>query len=77
MKVMTESQKRVYEYIQAERLAERPCPTIKQVSAHIGLSSVNGSQFIIDSMIKHGFLTHVKGTARSLICVPQETDAAE
>ncbi len=69
---MTKSQKRIYDFIAEEREANRPSPTLAEITDHFKLTSTGAAQLIVNSMIAHGYITHVKKTSRSFICVPQK-----
>ena len=69
---MKPSHRLIYDFIQKRRADNKPTPTLKEISKHLGLTSIGGAQYVMNGMIKNGYVKHTPGAARSFIAVDKK-----
>lgn len=69
---MKPSHKLIYDFIQKCRANNKPAPTLKEISKHLGLTSIGGAQYVMNGMKKNGYVKHTKGTARGFMAVEKK-----
>ena len=53
---LTEKQQRALQFIQAEITDRGRPPTLREIGGHIGVSSTNGVRYVLDALVRKGFL---------------------
>jgi repressor LexA len=66
MQDLTPAQQRVLDFIQAEALANRPNPTLREIAAHFGFRSHRAAACHLEAIKRKGFLASDPRRARSL-----------
>jgi len=80
---LTDKQKKALAFVQSEIRSHGRPPTLREVGAHIGVSSTNGVRYLLDTLVRKGYLSRspmlsrgIELTARSAVIFPFE-DARE
>lgn len=63
---LTQIQKKVLEFLQAENQAGRPGPTLREIAAHFGFRAHRAAACHLEALKHKGFLESTPGKARSL-----------
>lgn len=66
MQNLTPAQQRVLDFIQAEALANRPNPTLREIAAHFGFRSHRAASCHLEALKRKGFIVSDPRRARSL-----------
>lgn len=53
---LTEKQQRALQFIQAEISERGRPPTLREIGGHIGVTSTNGVRYVLDALVRKGFL---------------------
>jgi len=53
---LTEKQQRALSFIQGEISERGRPPTLREIGGHIGVSSTNGVRYVLDALVRKGFL---------------------
>jgi repressor LexA len=63
---LSDKQRKALSFIQAEiRVKGRP-PTLREIGAHIGVSSTNGVRYLLDTLVRKGFLARSPMLSRGI-----------
>jgi repressor LexA len=63
---LTEKQKKALAFIQTEiRTKGRP-PTLREIGSHIGVSSTNGVRYLLDTLVRRGYLARSPMLSRGI-----------
>jgi repressor LexA len=63
---LTKAQKRVLDFVQAEQVAGRPMPTLREIAAKFGFAGHRASAVHLKALQRKGFIESEPGKARSL-----------
>jgi repressor LexA len=66
MDLLTDIQRRVFDFVRGKVVAGRPAPTPREVAAEFGWSSKRAAECHIEALIRKGWLASEPGKARSL-----------
>ena len=66
MQELTQTQRRVFDWIRGHFGDGRPAPTVREVAAHFGWRSKRAAECHLEAIIRKGWLSSEKGKARSL-----------
>ena len=53
---LTEKQQRALQFIQSEISDRGRPPTLREIGSHIGVSSTNGVRYVLDALVRKGYL---------------------
>jgi repressor LexA len=66
MAVLTEIQRRVFEFIRGRLLHDHMAPTLREIASQFGYRSKRAAECHLNALIRKGWLTAAPGKARSL-----------
>ncbi len=66
MTVLTEPQRKVFDFIRGELESGRPCPTAREMAAGLGYRSKRAAERHVEALVGMGWLASAPGKARSL-----------
>lgn len=63
---LTPKQRDLFNFVEAEILADRPAPSFEEIQAHLGLRSKSGVHRLVEAVVERGWLVRLPNRARSL-----------
>jgi repressor LexA len=59
-------QRRMYEYILACQLSDKPTPSIRDIGGELGMASTSNVEYHLNALEEKGYLTRSRGRSRSI-----------
>lgn len=63
---LTPKQRTLFNFVEAEILADRPAPSFEEIKAYMGLSSKSGVHRLVEACVERGWLVRMPNRSRSL-----------
>lgn len=63
---LTPKQRTLFNFVEAEILADRPAPSFEEIKVHMGLSSKSAVHRLVEACVERGWLIRMPNRSRSL-----------